>query len=197
MLNAPQQKRSEATLQRILAVCEELIDQGRFEQASMQEIAKGAGVSVGTLYKRFSAKSAIVDYLVERLQTQQYEALITELSACDTDQLAGRLRYLSDLLQRSCNDYTGLLRTVMLAHLLGGSPLSDTTAVRSAGLIDDAAHWLDQSENSPGFEVCQRAVAIVAFSFQYGAIYPTPHKLLGAEVYQELVTEMALKYLGG
>ena len=196
MLKEPQQKRSEATLQRILAVCEKLIERGMFEQASMQEIAREAGVSVGTLYKRFSAKSAIVEYLVGRLQTEQYEHFIDELSAYEVRQLPDRVRFLSDLLYRSTNEYSGLLRTVMIAHLLGNSPISGTTTARSAGLINEAAGWLDQSEASPGVEVCQRAVALIAFNFQYRAIYPTPDTLLGAEVYKDLVCEMALKYLG-
>ncbi|MCR9259465.1 MAG: TetR/AcrR family transcriptional regulator [Pseudomonadaceae bacterium] len=196
MLKAPQQKRSEETLQRILFVCEALIDQGRFEQVSMQEIASEAGVSVGTLYKRFSAKSAIVDYLVERLQTQQYEQFIIELAGCEAEQLADRLRYLTDLFYRSTSDYSGLLRTVMISHLLGSSPISDTTTARSAGLIGEAAQWLDQSDYSPGVDACQKAVAHVAFAFQYRAIYPTPDALLGADVYKNLVCEMALKYLG-
>ena len=196
MLNAPQQKRSEATLQRILQVCEKLIDQGCFEQTTMQEIAKDAGVSVGTLYKRFPAKSAILDYLVERIQTEQYERFADELSACEAAQLAERVRFLCDLLYRTTSDYSGLLRTVMIAHLLGSSPLSETTTSRSAGLIGDAASWLDQSQDSPGIEACQRTVAVVAFAFQYRAIYPTPDMLLGADVYKDQVCEMALKYLG-
>ena len=196
MLHAPQQKRSEETLRRILSVCEGLIDQGKFEQATMQEIAKKAGVSVGTLYKRFSAKSAIVDYLVERLQTEQYEGFIAELAAYDSYQLADRVRFLSALLYRSTSQYSGLLRTVMLGHLLGNSPISDQTTTRSAGLIGEAAAWLDRSEDSPGVEACQRAVAIIAFAFQYRAVYPTPDTLFGAEVYEDLVCEMASKYLG-
>ena len=188
MLNAPQQKRSEETLRRILAVCEALIDQGRFEQVSMQEIARDAGVSVGTLYKRFSAKSAIVDYLVERLQTEQYERLLAELHGCNKDKLVDRVRFLSDLLYRSNSEFSGLLRTVVVGHLLGSSPLSETTDSRSAGLIGQAAAWLHQSQDSPGLEPCRRAVAMIAFAFQY--------RVIGADVYKTLVCEMAMKYLG-
>ncbi|MEM1434382.1 MAG: TetR/AcrR family transcriptional regulator [Pseudomonadota bacterium] len=195
MLKAPQQKRSEETLQRILEVCEQLIDQGRFEQASMQEIARDAGVSVGTLYKRFSAKAAIVDYLVDRLQTQQYSRLLAELTSSTADRLDDRVRYLSDVLYRSNAEFAGLLRTVMVTHLLGSSPLSETTSSRSAGLITEMAAWLDQSEDSPDLDVCQQAVAIMAFAFQYRAIYPTPDALLGAEVYREVICEMTRKYL--
>ena len=196
MINAPQQKRSEQTLQKILAVCEALIEDGRFEQATMQEVAAQAGVSVGTLYKRFASKSAIVDYLVERLQTQQYEQLMDELARSNPVELAERVSFLADLLYRSSSEYAGLLRTVMIAHLLDRSPLSDTTTARSADLVEEAAAWLDQSVDSPGIDACRQAVAAIAFSFQYRAIYPTPDALLGADVYERLVRDMALKYLG-
>ena len=196
MLHAPQQKRSEQTLKRILTVCGELVDQGRFEQASMQEIARDAGVSVGTLYKRFSSKSAIVEYLVERLQVEQYEEIIAELAACDSLQLEDRVRFLSDLLHQNIHQYAGLLRTVVLTHLLGQSPISETTNSRSGSLIETVAGWLNESRDSPGMERCRHAVASTAFSYQYSVVYPTPEVLLGTETHRKLVCEMALNYLG-
>jgi len=197
MLKAPQQKRSERTLQRILDVCEDLIGAGRFEQVSMNEIATQSGVSVGTLYKRFDSKSAIIEYLVEQLQTQQYDRMVQELAECKETSFSARFRFLSMLIYRSCDEYNGLLRTVMAAHLSGTSPLSGTTNTRSVGLIDALATWLSESPGSPDFKACREAVAIVSFAYQYRAIYPTPDALLGADVYQSAVYEMALNYLGG
>ncbi len=196
MLKAPQQQRSEQTLQRILNVCEGLIEQGTFEQASMQDIAKAAEVSVGTLYKRFSAKADIVDYLVARLQTQQYETCIAALRDCNEPTLIGRLRFLTELAERTTREYSGLLRTVMITHLLGRSPITETTTTRSSGFIDEAAGWLDAVPESPGFDACRDAVATLWFSFQYRAIYPTPDALLGADHYTDLIYQMAHAYLG-
>ena len=196
MLKEPQQKRSEATLQRILAVCENLIDQGQFEQASMQDIARAAEVSVGTLYKRFDAKAAIVDYLVERLQTEQYQQMLEELEAYEHPRLADRLHFFADLIYRSTSQYAGLLRTVTARHLLGSSPRSTTSSARSAQLMDNVAQWLNASEDSPGIERCRNTFAMVLVACQYRVIYPTPDAMLGADVYKQVIVEMAEKYLG-
>ena len=195
MLNAPKQKRSEHTLQRMLTVCERLIDEGAFEQATMQDIAREAGVAVGTLYKRFPSKAAILDFLIERLQTRQYENLHAELMAFDEVDLSARVAHLSRVLCASADRHQGLLRTVITAHLLGKSPLSTESAGRSTGLVEAMAVWLTDSKPSPSLEACRGAVAVLAFSLQFRAVYPTPDAVLGASGYAEVVEAMALQYL--
>jgi len=62
----PQQERSRATLERILAACEELLDERLFEQLTMGAIAERAQVAVGTLYTRFRSKEELLPALFER-----------------------------------------------------------------------------------------------------------------------------------
>ena len=196
MINEPKQKRSEATLQRILQVVEHLIDAGGFEQATMQEIARDAGVSVGTLYKRFRAKQDIVDYLVEHLQTQQYDAFIQQLRECTTTSLSERIEHLNTCIEDSTSRYAGLLRTITIAHLLGRTTSDDEKRSRSASLINSTARWLHESEHGPDLTTCEKAVAMMFFAYQYGAIYPAPQQLFGAEAHAALIHEMTTKYLG-
>lgn len=55
----PQQKRSEQSLQSMLTAAKQLIAEDGFESASVADIAKDAGLSVGAFYRRFKDKDAL------------------------------------------------------------------------------------------------------------------------------------------
>jgi AcrR family transcriptional regulator len=63
----PQQARSRATLHRFLESALDLLGERRFEEASVAEIARRAGASVGAFYARFPDKEALLGYLNDRL----------------------------------------------------------------------------------------------------------------------------------
>jgi len=66
-MRAPQQARSQATLDRLLDAAEALLDEGSFDQLSVQAICKRAASSVGAFYTRFADKVALLHVLHERL----------------------------------------------------------------------------------------------------------------------------------
>ncbi|MGW5316512.1 TetR/AcrR family transcriptional regulator [Nocardia thailandica] len=66
----PQQDRAEATRTQILSVAAAAFGAAGIAEVPMSRIAADAGVSVGTLYRYFSDKSAIVAELTERLLEQ-------------------------------------------------------------------------------------------------------------------------------
>lgn len=64
----PIQDRSQATLSRILDTTEELIDEVGVFNLQTGEIAKRAGVSIGTLYRYFHSTNDILDELAPGLE---------------------------------------------------------------------------------------------------------------------------------
>ena len=62
----PRQARSHLTLGRILDAAEVLLREKRWEDASVAEIARRAGSSVGAFYSRFRDKDALLSALHER-----------------------------------------------------------------------------------------------------------------------------------
>ena len=77
------QSRKEATRQRVLDAARELFEAQGFEAATVREIARMAGVSVGSVFTTFSTKNDILSQeMADRL-----DALYTEL-----DRLAPHLR---------------------------------------------------------------------------------------------------------
>lgn len=66
----PLQARSQKTMERLLDAAEAMITDEGLEGATVAEIAKRAGSSVGSFYARFSDKEALVRTVLERFTTQ-------------------------------------------------------------------------------------------------------------------------------
>ena len=65
----PKQKRSEATLNKIVAAMQTLVEEKYFEQITIAEIARESGMSVGTFYRRFENKEAALPVLYQHFET--------------------------------------------------------------------------------------------------------------------------------
>ncbi|MGW6397749.1 TetR family transcriptional regulator [Streptomyces sp. NPDC055134] len=76
---APVQQRSAERLSRILDSCAQLLDEGGYEELSTRAVADRAGVPIGSVYRFFGNKRALVDALAER-NLQRY-----------AERIAGRL----------------------------------------------------------------------------------------------------------
>jgi AcrR family transcriptional regulator len=63
----PRQARSLATFDRLLGAAAELLAERRFEEATVPELVRRAGSSVGAFYARFGSKEALLHELDERL----------------------------------------------------------------------------------------------------------------------------------
>ncbi len=72
----PQQKRSEASLEKILNAARVLISQGGFDEASIADIVDDAGLSVGAFYARFKDKDALF-HIIQIQTLNDLQAVIT------------------------------------------------------------------------------------------------------------------------
>lgn len=73
----PQQKRSEASLEKILTAARKLISEGGFDDASITDIVAEAGLSVGAFYARFKDKDALF-HIVQIKTLDDLQVLITK-----------------------------------------------------------------------------------------------------------------------
>ena len=64
-VTAPQQERSQRTLERILSALSELLSEKSFDQISMVELAERAGCAVTSIYARFKDKWSMIAALHE------------------------------------------------------------------------------------------------------------------------------------
>jgi AcrR family transcriptional regulator len=63
----PRQERSQRTQEKLLEALESLLQERFFEQITIQDLADEAGVAVGTVYRRFRNKEALLPVLYRRL----------------------------------------------------------------------------------------------------------------------------------
>ncbi len=71
----PLQTRSQDNLQRMLDAAEEIIAAKGFEQATVSEIVRQAGTSVGAFYGRFREKDALLGCLHDRFCEEAYATI--------------------------------------------------------------------------------------------------------------------------
>ncbi len=77
------QARSRETHQRLVSSCVELLEEKPFDRVTIADIAKGAGVSVGNFYRRFTSKESILPDLYAEYD-RRFEGFASEISqACD------------------------------------------------------------------------------------------------------------------
>ncbi|MFA4891940.1 TetR/AcrR family transcriptional regulator [Brevundimonas sp.] len=145
----PRQKRSEATLARILDAARALLATRDLDDITVEDIAREAGVSVGTLYTRFKSKDELLTHLLDATQRGQVQQLAEVLAAerwTGVD-LAARLAWLVETLQASARSNPGLIRAVFGRLLSQSAALNAGPAAlnaRSVALISD---WLLAAED--------------------------------------------------
>lgn len=81
MRGMPKQERGERRMQRILDAAEQLFAEHGYQAATTNDIAARAQTSIGTLYRFFPNKEAIVQYLSERYAQEVYA--LHEKMFCD------------------------------------------------------------------------------------------------------------------
>jgi AcrR family transcriptional regulator len=119
----------------LMAAAEEVFSERGLHDASMGEIARRAGVAVGTLYNHFTDREALLGQLLETRRRELLEAIdgsLHELSGTTfVDQLVGLL----GALFRHVDAHRGLL-TVAFASERGGDPRRNEMARELHARVD-------------------------------------------------------------
>ena len=115
-VSPPQQARSRLVLERIVRATGRLLDDKPFEDIAMAEIAREAGVAVGTVYTRFPSKDALLAYVFEVLIFPKIEKKI--------DAVLSPTRTRSETLYQFTVRYLWAVRNVFLAHRATLVPLT-------------------------------------------------------------------------
>ncbi|MCN9243915.1 TetR family transcriptional regulator [Streptomyces sp. RY43-2] len=79
----PVQRRSAERLSRILDACADLLDEGGYDTLSTRAVALRAGVPIGSVYRFFDNKRAMVDALAERNLERYTERVTRRLARTD------------------------------------------------------------------------------------------------------------------
>lgn len=130
-LHAPQQARSRATRDRILAALARLLKNKPFDAISTAELTRAANCSMSSLYARFPTKDALLSALHDRFFEYSVREVGTALRQIDADDalpLRERVRRLISFFISSYRQHRGLLRSLISQDgRRGASPFAART----------------------------------------------------------------------
>jgi AcrR family transcriptional regulator len=119
LVHPAKQARSRARMERIVEAGLELVNQHRFDEITMGMIAERAGCSVGTLYKRFASKEALLVVLADTARLEIARELSAGLFPAEADDetlrdiLLQAIRYMTTRLRAR----EGLVRAMLTRQL--------------------------------------------------------------------------------
>jgi AcrR family transcriptional regulator len=111
---------------RIIDVAIELAEEGGFDNVRQRDVARRAGIALGTLYKRFRSKEDILAAAIAR-QTELLEALLAQ-SPVRGDSPAARAGALFEMLTRAMAARPHYARAVLRAMASGPEVAGKVTA---------------------------------------------------------------------
>ena len=192
----PRQARSAATLARVLQAAEEIASSSGLEEMTITGVAGRAGVSVGTIYRRFDDKEQLITALTERMLERREEYVAEQLRSAEPS-LSGVMDAYAHALLQSFADSSNLFPELLRAR--GARSLdrgARTITEIHRLLLEAAAPYADQIRRSnpqTALDTVARAVLGACF---HNSVRPDP--AVGAEVqrrYADELSDMAIAYL--
>ncbi|MFG2891237.1 TetR/AcrR family transcriptional regulator [Streptomyces sp. NPDC048248] len=192
----PRQARSAATLARVLRAAEEIASSSGLEEMTITGVAGRAGVSVGTIYRRFDDKEQLITALTERMLERREEYVAEQLRSAEPS-LSGVMDAYAHALLQSFADSSNLFPELLRAR--GARSLdrgARTITEIHRLLLEAAAPYADQIRRSnpqTALDTVARAVLGACF---HNSVRPDP--AVGAEAqsrYADELSDMAIAYL--
>ncbi|MFE6157378.1 TetR/AcrR family transcriptional regulator [Streptomyces sp. NPDC056486] len=192
----PQQARSAATLARVLRAAEEIASTSGLEDMTIAGVAQRAGVSVGTIYRRFEDKEQLITALSERMLERREEYVAAQLRTAEPSLPGIMDAYAHALLQSfadSSSLFPELLRTRGTKSLDRGAR---TITELHRLLLDAAAPYTDQIRRSPPQKALDAAARALLGACFHNSIRPDPATGEAARRrYADELSDMAIAYL--
>ncbi|MFJ3531751.1 MULTISPECIES: TetR/AcrR family transcriptional regulator [unclassified Streptomyces] len=192
----PQQARSAATLARVLRAAEDIASSAGLEEMTMTGVAERAGVSVGTIYRRFEDKEQLINALTERMLDRREEYVAERLREAEPS-LSGVMDAYAHALLRSFADSNNLFPELLRAR---GAKVTDrgarTITVVHGLLLEAAAPYADQIRRSDPQAALDTAARALLGACFHNSVRPDPATGETAQRrYADELSDMALAYL--
>lgn len=161
-LRAPQQGRSQRSLQRILDTTERILEKKRFAEVSVSEIARQAHSSVGVFYARFPDKLALLHLLDDRFTAEAEETVNRQLDfrKWQTHHLGEVSEEIIGLLCRIHREKKGMMRSIVLQARVSPDPNFQANGKRLSQLIGRIADFLCSWKGEISHPQPERAVRL-------------------------------------
>ncbi|MEU4659345.1 TetR/AcrR family transcriptional regulator [Streptomyces sp. NPDC023723] len=192
----PRQARSAATLARVLRAAEEIASSAGLEEMTMTGVAERAGVSVGTIYRRFEDKDQLITALTERMLDRRERYVAEQLRVAEPS-LAGVLNAYAHALLQSFADSSNLFPELLRARGTGALDRGARTITEIHRLLLEAAApysgQIRRSDPDAALDTAARAVLGACF---HNSVRPDPATGQAArDRYANELGHMATAYL--
>lgn len=174
-LSRPLQRRSRATMERILQAAERQLMMQSFADLTVADVLAEAGVSIGSFYARFSGKAALLPALYDRYETSnrgKAEELVTRLESAMT--LGAACRHVVDALADTLIGNRNLMRALVeFARANPDAPPINSPARALLHLrVNHALMRFAPSQSAAVEEACRFAIFSAASTLREALLYP-------------------------
>jgi len=178
------QERSRATRKKLVASCLDLVDQRPFDQVSVAEIAKGAGVSVGNFYRRFSSKEGILPDLYEAYETRfaVYASSFAAGGSTEADSGVDPWDFLVGRIVTFMQDNRGLIQALHLHGRLHPEIVPPTAHDRRRFLYGLASTLFFSPDEDKNRQMGDVAVLVLVSTLTERIVYPEHAPAAAADV---------------
>lgn len=192
----PRQARSAATLARVLRAAEDIASSSGLTEMTITGVAARAGVSVGTIYRRFEDKEQLVTALTERMLERREEYVAEQLRTAEPS-LSGVMDAYAHALLQSFADNSKLFPELMQARGTRALERGARTITEIHRLLlEAAAPYTDQirrSDAKTALDAVARAILGACF---HNSVRPDPADgEASLRRYADELSDMAIAYL--
>lgn len=192
----PRQARSAATLARVVKAAEDIAASAGLEEMTIAGVAERAGVSVGTIYRRFEDKEQLITALTERMLERREEYVAERLRAAEPS-LSGVMDAYAHALLQSFADNSTLFPELLRARGAGAMDRGARTIVTIHGLLLEAAapyaHQIRRADPEAALDTAARAILGACF---HNSVRPDSATGEAAQrQYADELGDMAMAYL--
>ncbi|MES9509683.1 TetR/AcrR family transcriptional regulator [Streptomyces sp. NPDC000609] len=192
----PRQARSAATLARVLQAAEDIASSSGLEEMTITGVAAHAGVSVGTIYRRFEDKEQLITALTERMLERREQYMAERLRTAEPS-LSGVMDAYAHALLQSFADSNRLFPELLRARGTGSLDRGARTITEIHRLLlETAAPYTDQIRRSQPETALDTAARAILGACFHNSVRPDPVTGEAARRrYADELSDMAIAYL--
>ena len=178
------QERSRETRRKLVASCLELVDRWPFDQVTVADIAKGAGVSVGNFYRRFTSKEGILPDLYAAYEERfaAFAEAFSEGAPTESSDIRAGWDFLIGRTVAFMEDNRGLIQALHLHCRLHPEIVPPTSHDRRRSLYARVSELFWSSDEAKKQTMGQVAVLVLVSTLTEQIVYPDHTPAAAADV---------------
>jgi AcrR family transcriptional regulator len=167
-----------------VASCLELVDHRPFDQVTVADIAKGAGVSVGNFYRRFTSKEGILPdlYAAYEERFSAFAGAFSQGDPIEPDDVRGRWDFLIGRTVAFMEDNRGLIQALHLHGRLHPEIVPPSSHDRRRSLFSRVGELFSSSDEARAQTMGQVAILVLVSALTEQIIYPDHTPAVAANV---------------